>query len=137
MCEYSRRNREMNLRALWALLKRRLLQTTLNSFRGLSAVWRTEEAFRIELISLVLLTPVAVFVAADYLQLILLIGSILLVLIVELLNTCIEIVVDRISLDSHELSGRAKDVGSAAVFISLLLAGAIWALTLLQNSANF
>ncbi len=118
---------------LWALLNRRILQTLLNSYRGLSAVWKTEEAFRIELIGLLLLTPIAVLVANDYVQLILLLGSITLVLIVELLNTCVEIVVDRISLDFHDLSGRAKDVGSAAVLVSLLLAGGIWALVLAHN----
>lgn len=121
---------------LWALLNRRILQTLLNSYRGLSAVWKTEEAFRIELIGLLLLTPIAVLVANDYVQLILLLGSITLVLIVELLNTCVEIVVDRISLDFHDLSGRAKDVGSAAVLVSLLLAGGIWALVLAHNYAS-
>jgi len=123
----------MNMGSLWALLNRRILQTLLNSYRGLSAVWKTEEAFRIELIGLLLLTPIAVLVANDYVQLILLLGSITLVLIVELLNTCVEIVVDRISLDFHDLSGRAKDVGSAAVLVSLLLAGGIWALVLAHN----
>ncbi len=122
--------------SLWALLNRRILQTLLNSYRGLSAVWKTEEAFRIELIGLLLLTPIAVLVANDYVQLILLLGSITLVLIVELLNTCVEIVVDRISLDFHDLSGRAKDVGSAAVLVSLLLAGGIWALVLAHNYAS-
>ena len=122
--------------SLWALLNRRILQTLLNSYRGLSAVWKTEEAFRIELIGLLLLTPIAVLVANDYVQLILLLGSITLVLIVELLNTCVEIVVDRISLDFHDLSGRAKDVGSAAVFVSLVLAGGVWALVLAHNYAS-
>ena len=122
--------------SLWALLNRRILLTLLNSYRGLSAVWKTEEAFRIELIGLLLLTPIAVLVANDYVQLILLLGSITLVLIVELLNTCVEIVVDRISLDFHDLSGRAKDVGSAAVLVSLLLAGGIWALVLAHNYAS-
>ena len=122
--------------SLWALLNRRILQTLLNSYRGLSAVWKTEEAFRIELIGLLLLTPIAVLVANDYVQLILLLGSITLVLIVELLNTCVEIVVDRISLDFHDLSGRAKDVGSAAVLVSLLLAGGVWALVLAHNYAS-
>jgi|TARA_B110001450_G_scaffold94686_1_gene89796 diacylglycerol kinase (ATP) len=126
----------MNMGSLWALLNRRILQTLLNSYRGLSAVWKTEEAFRIELIGLLLLTPIAVLVANDYVQLILLLGSITLVLIVELLNTCVEIVVDRISLDFHDLSGRAKDVGSAAVLVSLLLAGGIWALVLAHNYAS-
>lgn len=122
--------------SLWALLNRRILQTLLNSYRGLSAVWKTEEAFRIELIGLLLLTPIALLVANDYVQLILLLGSITLVLIVELLNTCVEIVVDRISLDFHDLSGRAKDVGSAAVLVSLILAGGVWALVLAHNYAS-
>ena len=122
--------------SLWALLNRRILQTLLNSYRGLSAVWKTEEAFRIELIGLLLLTPIALLVANDYVQLILLLGSIKLVLIVELLNTCVETVVDRISLDFHDLSGRAKDVGSAAVLVSLVLAGGVWALVLAHNYAS-
>ena len=122
--------------SLWALLNRRILQTLLNSYRGLSAVWKTEEAFRIELIGLLLLTPIALLVANDYVQLILLLGSIKLLLIVELLNTCVEIVVDRISLDFHDLSGRAKDVGSAAVLVSLVLAGGVWALVLAHNYAS-
>ena len=126
----------MNMGSLWALLNRRILQTLLNSYRGLSAVWKTEEAFRIELIGLLLLTPIALLVANDYVQLILLLGSITLVLIVELLNTCVEIVVDRISLDFHDLSGRAKDVGSAAVLVSLVLAGGVWALVLAHNYAS-
>jgi diacylglycerol kinase (ATP) len=126
----------MNMGPLWALLNRRILQTLLNSYRGLSAVWKTEEAFRIELIGSLLLTPIAVLVANDYVQLILLLGSITLVLIVELLNTCVEIVVDRISLDFHDLSGRAKDVGSAAVLVSLVLAGGVWALVLAHNYAS-
>lgn len=126
----------MNMGSLWALLNRRILQTLLNSCRGLSAVWKHEEAFRIELIGSLLLTPIALVIANDYVQLILLLGSITLVLIVELLNTCIEIVVDRISLDFHDLSGRAKDVGSAAVLVSLVLAGAVWALVLVNNFSS-
>ena len=122
--------------SLWALLNRRILQTLLNSYRGLSAVWETEEAFRLELLGLLMLTPIALLVANDYVQLILLLGSITLVLIVELLNTCVEIVVDRISLDFHDLSGRAKDVGSAAVLVSLVLAGGVWALVLAHNYAS-
>jgi len=72
-------------------------------------------------------------VANDYLQLILLIGAVLIVLIVELLNTGIEVVVDRIGLEFHELSGRAKDVGSAAVLISLILFLAVWGVIINEN----
>ena len=81
----------------------------------------------------VILMPLAFYVANDYLQLILLIGALLMVLIVELLNTGIEVVVDRIGLEFHELSGRAKDVGSAAVLISLILFLAVWGVIIKEN----
>ncbi|HIG67007.1 MAG TPA: diacylglycerol kinase [Porticoccaceae bacterium] len=115
------------------LLYRRLVLTTKHSIQGLESTVRTQEAFRCEMLASVILMPLAFYVANDYLQLILLIGVLLMVLIVELLNTGIEVVVDRIGFEFHELSGRAKDVGSAAVLISLILFLAVWGLIINEN----
>ena len=97
-----------------------------NSLKGFRATWNNEEAFRQEVYLLVVAGPLGLWLGQDGMEKALLLGSLLLVLIVELLNTGIEVVVDRISFDRHELSGRAKDIGSAAVLTSLLLAGLIW-----------
>ena len=118
------------------LLHRRLVLTTKHSIQGLESALRTQEAFRCELLASVILIPLAFHVANDYLQLILLVGVLLIVLIVELLNTGIEVVVDRIGLEFHELSGRAKDAGSAAVLISLILFLAVWGLIINENYCN-
>ncbi len=105
----------------------------LNSMKGFKATWAHEEAFRQEALLCIVATPLGLWLGQTGVEKALLLGSLLLVLIVELLNTGIEIVVDRISFERHELSGRAKDVGSAAVFTSLLLAGVVWALVLLPR----
>ena len=118
------------------LLHRRLVLTKKLSIQGLESALRTQEAFRCELLASVILIPLAFYVANDYLQLILLIGVLLIVLIVELLNTGIEVVVDRFGLEFHELSGRAKDAGSAAVLISLILFLAVWGLIINENYCN-
>ena len=110
--------------------------TTKHSIQGLESALRTQEAFRCELLASVILIPLAFYVANNYLQLILLIGVLLIVLIVELLNTGIEVVVDRIGFEFHELSGRAKDAGSAAVLISLILFLAVWGLIINENYCN-
>ncbi|MFM8330688.1 MAG: diacylglycerol kinase [Candidatus Methylumidiphilus sp.] len=102
----------------------------LNSLKGYKATWHHEEAFRQEVFLCVVAVPLGLWLGQTGLEKALLAGSLLLVLIVELLNTCIEIVVDRISFDRHELSGRAKDVGSAAVLTSLALAALVWVLVL-------
>ncbi len=104
-----------------------------NSLKGFKATWLHEEAFRQEVMLFVFAAPLGLWLGKTVVEKALLLGSILLVLIVELLNTGIEIVVDRISFERHELSGRAKDVGSAAVLTSLLLAGAVWLLILLPD----
>jgi diacylglycerol kinase (ATP) len=83
--------------------------------------------------ALMVLVPASFWIATDGLQLLMLLGVILIVLIVELLNTGIEIVVDRIGLEFNELSGRAKDVGSAAVLMSLLLFLLVWGVILYEN----
>ena len=104
-----------------------------NSLKGIKATWLHEEAFRQEAALFVAAAPLGLWLGNGGAEKALLAGSLLLVLIVELLNTCIEIVVDRISYERHELSGRAKDVGSAAVLASLLLAAGVWALVLLPR----
>jgi diacylglycerol kinase (ATP) len=97
------------------------------SMKGMRAALRYESAFRQEAALFVILLPAAFWLGQSWLQYILLIGSLLLVLIVELLNSAIEAVVDRIGDEHHELAGRAKDMGSAAVFISLANVFFIWA----------
>ncbi len=106
---------------------RRLLYATGYSAAGLAAAWRSEAAFRQEVVAAAVLTPAALWLGRGPLEWLLLLGSLLGVLIVELLNTSIEAAVDRIGEDHHALSGRAKDLGSAAVLLSLVLAGATWA----------
>lgn len=106
---------------------RRIVNATRFSLAGLRTAWRSEAAFRQECLSCALLVPLAFWLGTTPTERALLIGSCLLVLIVELLNTAIEYTVDRIGTDPHTLAGRAKDVGSAAVLVSLLLAGFVWA----------
>jgi len=98
------------------------------SFSGLAAAARHEDAFRMELIAVMLLAPVALWLGESGVERALLIGCLLLVLIVELLNSAIEATVDRISFENHHLAKRAKDIGSAAVMLSLVNAGLIWLL---------
>ena len=94
--------------------------------KGLHAAWRNEAAFRQESVGVLLTIPLAAWLARSYLEFALLIGSGLLVVIVELLNSAIEATVDRIGQEHHELSGRAKDMGSAAVFVALIVFAIIW-----------
>ena len=95
------------------------------SLQGLRAGW-AETAFRQETMAALVLVPLAFFIGQDWVEVALLVGSVLLVMIVELLNTGIECCIDRIGPEWHELSKRAKDMGSAAVLLSLLLCGGIW-----------
>ncbi len=96
------------------------------SLQGLVAALRYESAFRQELLLAAVLTPAAFWVGQNAGQILLLIGSLVLVLIVELLNSAIEAVADAVSLETNQLIGRAKDLGSAAVFLSLLLCALLW-----------
>jgi diacylglycerol kinase (ATP) len=100
------------------------------SLRGLGAAWTHELAFRAEVGVLLLILPAALWLGTDNLARALLIGSWLLVLVVELLNSAIEAAVDRLGPERHELAGRAKDLGSAAVFVAIVLASLVWALCL-------
>jgi diacylglycerol kinase (ATP) len=95
------------------------------SLAGLRAGW-AETAFRQEAIAAIVMVPASFWIAADWVQVALLAGSVLIVLIVELLNTGIETAVDRIGPEWHELSKRAKDMGSAAVLLSIVLCAGIW-----------
>lgn len=111
---------------------RRILNASRYSFAGFAAAVRSEEAFRQELIIAAILAPFGWVLGANGTQRALLIGSLLLVLIVELLNAAVEAAVDRVSLEEHHLAKRAKDIGSAAVMLSIASAAAIWALVLLD-----
>ena len=102
------------------------------SMKGLRAAFKHESAFRQELALLVILLPLAFMLGRNIVDYSILIGSLLLVLIVELLNSAVETVVDRIGDEHHELAGRAKDMGSAAVFISLLNVAVIWSMYVFQ-----
>ncbi|AWH87307.1 diacylglycerol kinase [Limnobaculum parvum] len=93
---------------------------------GLIAAWRNEAAFRQEAILCLAAVAIACWLNVTSVERILLIGSVVLVVVVELLNSAVEAVVDRIGAEHHELSGRAKDMGSAAVLITLLLAALVW-----------
>lgn len=110
---------------------KRLYNACLFSAAGFKATWQHEEAFRQEVILLIITTPLAIVLGANAIEKLLLIGSIVLVLLVELLNSAVEAVVDRVGFEHHELSGRAKDIGSAAVMMALIWAAITWALILL------
>ena len=101
-----------------------------HSYAGLRATWLSESAFRQESVLAAVLIPCALLLPVSPVERVMLIGSVLLVLLVELLNSAIEAVVDRISLDRHELSGRAKDSGSAAVLVALIICALTWAVLL-------
>ena len=105
---------------------KRLWRATINSWHGLVAATQSEQAFREELAVLAIGIPLAFFLTADTGRRIALIGTIVFILIVELLNTAIEKLSDRITLDHDPALKRVKDMGSAAIFLSLLLAGAVW-----------
>jgi diacylglycerol kinase (ATP) len=100
------------------------------SLEGFGAAWKHEDAFRQEAMLAVVLIPLAFFLTDQPLERALMIASVLLVLIVELVNSAIEATVDRISLENHALAKRAKDIGSAAVLISLINVLVIWGLVL-------
>lgn len=110
---------------------RRLCSAFSYSLAGFRAAYKHEDAFRQEALLAVILIPLAVWLPVSHIGRALMIGSVLLVIIVELLNSAIEATVDRISLDSHDLAKRAKDIGSAAVLVSLVNAIVIWGLVLL------
>lgn len=105
---------------------RRILRAAKFSVQGLAQAWRHEAAFRQEIALTLLLTPIAVWLGRTAVERALLISVCLIVIIVELVNSAIEAAIDRHGAEHHELSGRAKDLGSAAVFISLVLVLLVW-----------
>ncbi|MCG9696989.1 diacylglycerol kinase [Shewanella sp. Isolate11] len=105
---------------------KRVFRATGFSMQGLKQAWQSEAAFRQELVLALIMLPIAVLLDVSNVERILLIMTVLIVLIVELLNSAIEAVVDRIGDEIHPLSGQAKDIASAAVFISLTLCGLTW-----------
>ena len=109
---------------------KRLWNALFYTFDGMRAAFRHEDAFRQEVFLAALLIPAALFTPATGLGKALMIAVVLLVLIVELLNSAIEAAVDRISLENHALAKRAKDIGSAAVFIALITVPVVWGLVL-------
>ncbi|PPD35644.1 MAG: diacylglycerol kinase [Methylomonas sp.] len=110
---------------------KRLVNACFFSIAGFKATWEHEEAFRQEVMLFLVSTPLAIWLGETAIEKLLLIGSVILVLLVELLNSAVEAVVDRVGFEHHELSGRAKDIGSAAVMLSLIWAAITWALILL------
>jgi diacylglycerol kinase (ATP) len=105
---------------------RRLAAATSYSLQGLAAAWRHEASFRLEVLLGLLLVPMALWLAPSALQALVLIGTILFVWLVELLNSAIENLADAVTIERNPLIGRAKDIGSAAVLLSLVLAAGVW-----------
>jgi len=111
----------------------RLRNAVRYSVQGFRAAIREEAAFRQELLLILILLPVAFWIGQTPLQIVLLVVSLVCVLVVELLNSAIEAVADAISLETNPLLGRAKDLGSAAVMLSLMLAAGIWGFLLINH----
>ena len=109
----------------------RLLRALGASWRGLTGAFREEAAFRQELAFAALVIPVGLWLGHTGVERALLVGPVLLILVVELINSAIEATVDRIGFERHALAGLAKDIGSAAVFMSFVLFGVVWLLVLL------
>ena len=105
---------------------RRILRATKFSAQGLRSAWQHEAAFRQELVLVILMTPLGLWLGRSIVEKALLIAVLLLVLIVELFNSAIEAAIDRHGDEHHELSGRAKDMGSAAVFVVLVIVLVVW-----------
>lgn len=110
----------------------RLFKATAYSIQGLKTAFRYEQAFRLEIYISIVLIPLAIWLGETPVEICLLIGSWIMVMIIELLNSAVEAVVDRIGMEQHELSGRAKDIGSAAVMLSVLMAAGVWAAVLVN-----
>lgn len=112
---------------------KRIFSALFYSLDGLQAAWRNEHAFRQELALFAVGTAVALALRISAFEKLLLIGVLVLILIVELINSALEAVVDRVSLERHPLSKNAKDFGSAAVLLACLLAAAAWAVVLFDR----
>jgi len=115
---------------------KRIIKAAGYSWAGFKAAFKHEAAFRQELALCLILIPVGLWLGQNGVERALLIGSLLLVLIIELINSAIEAAVDRFGGEQHELSGRAKDIGSTAVFVALFNAAVIWALILILPAVH-
>jgi diacylglycerol kinase (ATP) len=111
----------------------RAFRAAINSWNGLIYAYKEESAFRQELALSLILIPLAIYLPVTPIEKILLIASVILVLIIELLNSSVEAAIDRISFEVHDLSKRAKDFGSAAVMLALLLCALTWAIVLIEH----
>lgn len=111
----------------------RIIKAAKCSMQGFAASWKHESAFRQESVLALLSVPLAAWLANSVSQFALLVSVWCLVLVVELLNSAIESLTDRVSLERHELSGRAKDMGSAAVFVSLIIVALVWGAALYER----
>lgn len=111
----------------------RILKAAKWSLQGLRAAWLHESSFRLEVYLLVLLAPLALWLGRDGVERALLLGSCLLVLALELLNSAIEAVIERYGAEHHALAGRAKDMGSAAVFVAMVNVMLVWGLILVPR----
>jgi diacylglycerol kinase (ATP) len=111
----------------------RIIKAAGYSAKGFRAAWKYESAFRQEIVLTGALIPLAFWLGRDPVEIGMLISCLLLVVIVELLNSAIEAVVDRVGDEPHQLSGRAKDLGSAAVFVALILAGVLWVSVIIDH----
>ena len=111
----------------------RIIKATIWSMQGLRAAWLHESSFRLEIYLLIVLAPLALWLGDSGVERALLLGSCLLVPMVELLNSAMEAVIERFGNEPHELAGRAKDMGSAAVCVAMINAGAVWALVLIPR----
>lgn len=114
----------------------RLIHASRYSWLGIKAAWRNESAFRQEIVLFAVLTPLALLLPVPGIEKILLIASLVAVIVIELLNSAIEAVVDRIGPELHPLSGQAKDMASAAVLFTCLTALSIWAYVIINYICN-
>ena len=111
----------------------RILLATKWSLQGLRAAWLNESSFRLEVYLFVVLAPLGLWLGASAIERALLLGSCMLVLSIELLNSAIEAVIERYGAEHHELAGRAKDMGSAAVFVTMMNVLLVWGLILVPR----
>lgn len=108
----------------------RILHATKYSMQGLKAAWKNEAAFRQEAILMAIMSFITFLLPVTLLEQVVMIGTLFIVVIAELMNSAIEAIVDRVGSERHELSGRAKDIGSAAVFVALMLVVVTWGMIL-------
>lgn len=112
---------------------KRLVNAFYYSMSGFKAIWKNEEAFRQEIIAGIFIIPAGLIIGETFTQKAILIGAYFIIPLVEIINTAIEATVDRVGTERHELSGRAKDLGSASVLLSICIASVTWLLVILER----